>query len=111
MNPLTDTIRRSIGEFREKWGRFYYDDESGMDWKKPRGENITDCIASDDIERDIKSTQLALLKAVEEWAKRKKKYVEAGYEDDKYEQSEIDGYNQALDDLLSLLRQAREELV
>lgn len=65
MTNKEDTINKILKEFREKWGRFYYSDSVGMDWVKPKKQNVSGiplpesngfCIASDDIEKDLKTS-------------------------------------------------------
>lgn len=65
------SIEKVIEAFRKKWGRFYYSDEVGMDWEKPVTQNITGgipighsgfCLASGDMERDLRVALLTTLK-------------------------------------------------
>ena|SRR3990167_2887114 len=72
-------IEKKMEEFREKWGRFYYSETVGIDWEKPKEilhKSGIMCIASDEIEKDIRTAltqQLDELKRKIEWMKTKKK--------------------------------------
>ena len=72
---IKEILIKNEKEFRDKWGRFYYSDDVGMDWEKPKKQNVTGgikdehngcCLASDDIEKDIGKAQLRLISAFKE---------------------------------------------
>ena len=80
-------IDKVLKDFRNKWGRFYYSDTVGMDWEKPKKQNVAGdipdghngfCIASIDIENDIKQSLLTLQEQHEAEIKelKNKKYKE-----------------------------------
>lgn len=77
---LSNISKKELELFREKWGQFYYSDTIGMDWEKPKKQNVTGgipnkhdgfCIASGDIEKDILSSHIALIEGVIEREKSK----------------------------------------
>ena len=81
-NPLLKTYKELREEFekkfRDKWGRFYFSETVEVDWEKPKDihpELLSGiaCVASDDIENDIKSFHkssiLSVIDAVEKWAR------------------------------------------
>lgn len=77
---MTTKEQKEIKKFRGKFGRFYYSDEVGMDWQKPKKQNITGgipdkhsgfCIASDDIENIIIDSHHEIRKAEREKIIRK----------------------------------------
>lgn len=70
---LSNISKKELELFREKWGQFYYSDTIGMDWEKPKKQNVTGvipsnhsgyCIASNDIEDLICETITQVLEDV-----------------------------------------------